>query len=143
MLYCSGYETKRGQEVHDGLFRGPGMKRNIFWIVPLFFLAAGCSHNTYIEDPGKIFISEKYLDKDRWLVVCKGYPLEDSTGLPRIESAKMAARLNAYVFARQIFDDSVVPDKDGMAEKYDLYNDFVVVYYVIQKKDLKKRMRKK
>ena len=116
------------------------MRINItFIIVTLLFLSVGCdeksAENGIKKEP---LISQGFVDDDTYKVVCRGYPLEGSTGIQKTESSKRAALLGAYYYIQNAFNESVAPDRDGKAEKFEFMSDHVVVHYVVQKKGLKK-----
>jgi len=107
-------------------------------------LIAGCASTHYpkvgmtVED---VLVSQKYLNSNSFLIVCKGFPREDLTGQPRIESSKTAAVFNAQLLAADLFDDTVSPQKDGLVKKFVMKNDYAVVHYVITKSGLRGRQR--
>lgn len=88
-------------------------------------------------------ISEDFISSDTYEVVCKGFPKQGLEGAQKDESAKRAALLNAYYFVQSRFDSTVQPDKDGRTVKYEVQDDFAVIYYRVQKSDLKKRQKTK
>jgi len=108
-------------------------------IVTILFLSVGCdeksAENGIKKEP---LISQGFVDDDTYKVVCRGYPLEGSTGIQKTESSKRAALLGAYYYIKNAFNESVAPDRDGKAEKFEFMSDHVVVHYVVQKKGLKK-----
>ena len=88
-------------------------------------------------------VSRKFISSDEYRIVCRGYPLKDSRGLARIESARRAARLSAEYYAGRIFDSTVKPARDGEIIRYRDYEDFSVIYFVITKKRLRNRLKNK
>lgn len=87
-------------------------------------------------------ISEGFISDTEYEIVCIGYPKEGLTGIQKEESAKRAALLNAYFFAKNRFDDTVSPDQDGKVVKYTAYDDRAELKYVVTKSNLKKRIKK-
>ncbi len=91
---------------------------------------------------GSIVIRKGFRGYNAYLIVCKGYPKDGTSGLQRRETAKEAALMNAQFIARDIFNDTVDPVRDGIAKKFTVNDDFAIVHYEIQKKNLKLRLRK-
>ncbi len=89
-----------------------------------------------------VLIRKGFVDDNSYRIVCRGYPQQGLEGTQKAESAKRGALLNAYYFVKIVFDDSVAPDRDGRAEKFEILEDYAVVYYLIAKKGLKKRTRR-
>ncbi len=114
----------------------------LFIMVTALVLSIACdekgAESSIKKEP---LISQGFADDDTYRVICRGYPLEGSTGPQKIESSKRAALLGAYYYIKTVFDDSVAPDRDGRAEKFEYMGDHVVVHYVVQKKGLKKMAR--
>lgn len=88
-------------------------------------------------------ISEEFTSNETYEVVCRGFPKQGLTGVQKEESAKRAALLNAYYFVQSRFDDTVKPDTDGIVVKYDVQDEYVIVYYRVTKSNLKKREKQK
>lgn len=87
-------------------------------------------------------ISLSYEDEQSFLIVCKGYPLEKADNQIVIEeSAKRGAVMYARYVASEIFTTSVDPVKDGRVIKFDPDGDGMIVYYLIQKDNLKSYMK--
>ena len=99
-------------------------------------------------DPGKnvrsapVLIKEGFISDTEYEIVCIGIPKDGLTGVQKEESAKRAALLNAYYYAKNRFDDTVHPDRDGKTEKMTMFDDHAELKYVISKSNLKKRVRK-
>jgi hypothetical protein len=106
----------------------------VFFMLPLFFISC-------YESDGNVLISKKFIDDNTYEIICKGLPKASLTGVARIESSKRAALLNAYFFTRNMFGNSVIPDKEGTAEDFNIKDDYAVVTYVIRKKNLKKMLK--
>lgn len=116
---------------------------HLLLVIVLFFILAGCSSKPEgMVSSAPSLIKEGFKSDSEYEIICRGFPKEGLEGLQKDESAKRAAILNAYYFARLKFDDSVAPDKDGKAERFVLNQDHAIVYYTIKKPDLKKRIRK-
>lgn len=118
-------------------------KIQALFFITLFILVTGCSSKpdgTVSSVPS--LIREGFKSDTEYEIICRGFPKEGLEGIQKDESAKRAALLNAYYFARLKFDDSVIPDRDGKAERFVLNQDHAIVYYTIQKSDLKRRVRK-
>lgn len=89
-----------------------------------------------------IIISKGFKSRNVYLIVCKGFPKDGTDGIQRRETAKEAALMNAQFIARDIFNDTVDPVRNGIAKKFTVNDDFAVVHYEIRKKNLKARLRK-
>ena len=89
----------------------------------------------------EILIKKWFRDSNTFVIVCKGYPKEGLTGDARVESAKEAALINAQFISRALFNESVDIFKYGTIEKYKIYSNYVVVYYVIEMRNLRRRLR--
>jgi len=115
-------------------------------IISLTFLLAGiifsCSSGNEINVQSlPALISEEYISDDTYEIVCRGFPKQGLEGVQREESAKRAALLNAYYFVQARFDATVKPDADGTVVRYDVQDEFVVIYYRVTKKNLKSRIK--
>lgn len=88
-----------------------------------------------------IVIRQGFQGSNAYFIVCKGYPKEGTSGLSKRETAKEAALLNAQMIAKNIFDETVDVVKNGRVKKFIVYEDYAVVYYLIEKRNLNKRMR--
>jgi hypothetical protein len=116
------------------------MKFNaIFTIIVLLIALAGCDNVTVKSSgPREVLISQGFIDDNTYRVVCRGYPLDGLTGIQQAESSKRAALLHAYYVIKQIFNESVAPDRDGKTEKIEYMSDHAVLNYIVHKKGLKK-----
>lgn len=111
-------------------------------IVLLMIISNGCDENSVKNTGSKeVLVSQGFVDDNTYRVVCRGYPLEGLTGIQQSESSKRAALLSAYYYIGQVFNDSVAPDRDGKSEKIEYMSDHALLYYVVTKKGLKKRVR--
>ena len=119
------------------------MKINVLFIVlTVVLLSVRCDE----KGPGSgappiALISQGFVDDNTYRVVCRGFPLEGSTGIQKSESSKRAALLGAYYYIKTVFNDSVAPDKDGKVEKFEYMSDHAVVHYVVHKKGLKNMVK--
>lgn len=86
-------------------------------------------------------ISEEFTSDDTYEIICRGFPKQGLTGVQKEESAKRAALLNAYYFVQARFDNTVKPDTDGIVVRYEVQDEFVIVYYRVTKKNLKNRIK--
>lgn len=112
-------------------------------LIAVFFIIAGCSSspdNMVSSVPS--LIKEGFTSDTEYEIICRGFPKEGLQGVLKDEAGKRAALLNAYYFAKIKFDDSVMPDKDGRAERFVLNQDHAIVYYTIKKSNLRNRVRK-
>jgi hypothetical protein len=109
--------------------------------------AVSCSERITVKSSGPsiedVLISRGFINDNSYRIVCRGYPQGGLDGVQKVESSKRGALLNAYYFVQAVFDDSVAPDRDGKAEKFDVMNDYAIVHYLVTKKDLKKRVKRK
>lgn len=117
-----------------------------FFILPMIaaiLIITGCSSSPDgLVSSVPSLIKEGFTSDTEYEIICRGYPKEGLQGIKKDESGKRAALLNAYYFAQKKFDDSVIPDKDGKAERFVLNQDHAIVYYTIKKSNLRKRIRK-
>jgi len=112
-------------------------------VVSLLLLTAACSSKPEgMVSSVPSLIKEGFTSNTEYEIICRGFPKEGLEGVQKDESAKRAALLNAYYFTRLKFDDTVIPDRDGKAERFVINQDHAVVYYTISKPDLKSRIRK-
>ncbi|MCP4135311.1 MAG: hypothetical protein GY754_30360 [bacterium] len=88
-----------------------------------------------------ILVKQNFRDDNTYIIVCKGFPMKGTSGIVKDSSAKRAARLNAYYFAKKIFDNSVDPGKYGDIEKTEKMDDHIVIHYVLEMKGLKNKRR--
>jgi hypothetical protein len=93
-------------------------------------------------DKKEILIKKYFINSDSYMIICKGFPKAELSGSARKQSAREAALINAQMLAKEIFNNSVNVFKNGRIDKYREYDDYAVVYYVISKKNLAKRMKK-
>lgn len=120
------------------------MKKIIVLLLTAAFLViTGCSSNREVMVSSvPSLIKEGFKSDTEYEIICRGFPKEGLSGVQKDESAKRAALLNAYYYTKLKFDDQVMPDRDGKAERYVLNEDHAIVYYTISRPDLKKRVKK-
>lgn len=115
------------------------MKKALFVATcALLVFALSCDRQT---GERTVLVSKRFLDDNSCEIVCRGFPSHDENPIVREESARRAALLNIYYYARLLFNDTVSPEKDGSVEEVTAGEDAVVVRYVIRKDELKKRLR--
>ena len=120
------------------------MKHALVFTLAAIALFTGCAAPVEVEvAETNPLVSMDFKDNNTWIVVCRGFPLNDTNKTVKIESAKKAAVLNAYHFIRETFNDNVVPDRDGKVEKMDVVGDYAVVKYVVRKKGLRSMLKNK
>ena len=88
-----------------------------------------------------IVISKGFRGLDTYIIVCKGYPKEGTEGVSRTGTAREAAVMNAQFIARDIFNSTVDPVKNGLAKKFSDHSDYSLVHYEITKKNLRYRLK--
>jgi hypothetical protein len=116
------------------------MKRAIFVAGLLLFTSLFAYGDG--EPKQNILIRKGFKSQNAYLIVCKGFPKEGVEGISRRETAKEAALINAQMIARDVFNETVDPVRNGIAKKFVVYDDYAIVYYEITKSNLKKRLRK-
>lgn len=117
------------------------MRIKIFLLCAVVMTLAMCSSAAVGPAASPVLISKNFIDDNTYRIVCRGFPAQGLSGLQRNESAMRAARLNAYLFIKSDFVDSVAPDRDGSVEKFEVTRDYAVIYYVVSKRGLKKLLR--
>ena len=114
--------------------------REVFLFVFAIILMSG---NCQEKKKNDFIIKKWFKNNNTFIIVCKGYPKAGLTEPAKTETAKEAALINAQFLAKEMFTDSVDVIKNGNIEKYKIENDYVIIYYAITKKGLKKYLRKK
>jgi hypothetical protein len=117
------------------------MKIKVFLLLMAVSMVTLCGPSVKGPTAQLVLISKKFIDDNSYRVVCRGFPEEGLEGVQRTESAKRAARINAYVFIKSEFVDAVAPDRDGRVEKFEVASNYAVIYYVVSKRGLKKMLR--
>jgi len=122
---------------------GDSMKKIIILsIIAVIVIFTGCASKPEgMVSSVPSLIKEGFKSDTQYEIICRGFPKEGLSGIQKDESAKRAALLNAYYYTKMKFDDTVIPDKDGKAERFVLNEDHAIVYYTITKPGLKKRIR--
>ena len=88
-----------------------------------------------------IIISKGFTAPDTYLIVCKGFPKEGTESISRTGTARESAQMNAQFIARDIFNSTVDPVRNGLAKKFTDYPDYSVVHYEIIKTNLRYRLK--
>lgn len=114
------------------------MKAGIIFLLAILGFTA-CQSNLQKKD---VLVKNTLLSKDKYLIVCKGYPGNNKVGkVQRIGLAKEAALVNAQVLARKFIRDDIDVIKHGVIRSIETYNDYVVLEYVIEFKNIKKFLK--
>ena len=92
-----------------------------------------------LESRRTVLIKKYFHDNSTYVIVCKGYPKEGSTGKPAVDLAREAALINAQVIAKERFTIDVV--KHGFVEKYTDFEGYSVIYYKVKLPNLKRYYR--
>ncbi len=116
------------------------MKKAIVWISLVFLMTA---ITAYAGDKRDVLIKKYFRNSTTYVIECKGYPKEGLTGKPAVETAREAALTNAQFIARDLFTEPVDPVKNGIAEKYTVHGDYVVIRYALKYPGLRGKLRKK
>ncbi len=109
-------------------------------LIICILLSCSSGDDMSVQSPPSL-ISEDFISDDTYEIVCRGFPKQGLSGVQKEESAKRAALLNAYYFVQARFDNTVKPDTDGSVVRYEVQDDFVVVYYRLTKKNLKNKIK--
>jgi len=113
-------------------------------VAAVLFLMLSCSNSGDIKNVQGIptLIKEGFINDNEYEIICIGFPKEGLSGIQKEESAKRAALLNAYFYAGNRFDNTVIPDRDGRVNKMDVSDEYATVHYIIKKDKLKSRVKK-
>lgn len=114
-------------------------------VASLLFIIASCnsSNDIKVTSGTPALIREGFIEKDKYEVLCYGFPQKGLTGIAKRQSSQRAAILNAYYYIKVKFNDSVLPDRDGRVIKMTDTDDYAIVHYVIKKRNLKSRLLKR
>lgn len=95
------------------------------------------------DEPARrdIVIRKGFTGLNTYLIVCKGFPKEGTGGVSRTGTAREAALMNAQFIARDIFNATVDPVRNGLAKKFTDNPDYSVVHYEITKNNLRYRLK--
>lgn len=85
----------------------------------------------------EVLVSSGFEDDDTFVIICKGKAMSGLNDVAAKESAKRAALMNAYYFARKEFGDDFSPDKEGVLDSFEFKNDVGIIKYVIKKEGLR------
>ncbi len=116
------------------------MNRNLF-IVLLFVSVTfvACDKTSNKRD---VLVEKKIISQNEYLIICKGYPKEGiDNKIQKVALAKEAALLNAQVLAGNYLKPEVDVIRNGLVKKYTIYDDYVVIEYVVQYKNIKKYIK--
>lgn len=116
-----------------------GQAMNRIFVLSLALLVLQCNA---APDKNDVLMKKYFRDNAECVIVCKGYPKEGTAGKAAIGTAAEAALLSAQSIARGMFDDSVDVVKNGEVEKYDIYDGYVVIHYVVRQAGLKSRLKR-
>lgn len=114
--------------------------RKMCVVTAVVLIFAGCGPQR-VADRGDLLIKSAFLDDTSYMIVCKGYPREGLEGVQAMETAKVAALLNAQMIAKDIFADSVDVVRQGVADRYDTADGYAVVTYIIKGPGLRRSLR--
>jgi hypothetical protein len=115
------------------------IKKSLFYFIILAFSIVGCDKD---NKKSNIMVESELLNSDEYLISCKGFPGEAVVNkVQRIELAKEAALINAQTAARQLFNDQVDVIKNGLIKNYAIYDDYVVIRYIVRHKNIKNYLK--
>ena len=115
------------------------MREVFLAIFALIMISGNCQEKTKND----VIIKKWFKNNNTFVIVCKGYPKAGLKEPAKTESAKEAALINAQFFAKDLFTESVDVIKNGNVDKYQIKNEYVIIYYEIKASNLKKYLRKK
>jgi len=118
------------------------MKKVLLVVMLGFILSCNSQDTVSVKSGRPALIREGFLSKNSYEILCYGFPKDELQGIQRAQSAKRAAILNAYYFTKQRFNDTVKPDMDGKIKKITVDDDYAVIHFIINKKNLKTRLLK-
>lgn len=116
------------------------MKRDVMivCIIGLSIALLSCSHQISIQGKPDVLVKKYLKDDSTYIIMCKGYPKQDTTGIQATETAKEAALLNAQYIARGIFSEEIDVIKNGVVEGFSINPDYVVITYSIRHPNIKR-----
>jgi len=114
---------------------------SIIMFLSILFIAS-CSGNNMNVGSTPNLIKEGFISNTEYEIICLGIPKSGLSGIRKEESAKRAALLNAYFYAKNRFDETVIPDRDGEIAEFKMLEDYGELRYIIKKSNLKKRVKK-
>ncbi len=101
-----------------------------------------CDKNEH-EQVLPVLVNKKIISANEYLIVCNGYPKKGITNpTQKRELAKEAALLNAQIIAANLFKKELDVIKNGNIRKYNLYDDYAEIEYIIKKENVKKYLKK-
>ncbi len=107
-------------------------------LLGIAFIMLSCSQQISIQGKPDVLVKKYLKDDSTYVIMCKGYPKPDTTGIQATETAKEAALLNAQYIARGLFSDEVDVIKDGIVDGFLVNPDYVVITYSIRHPDIKR-----
>lgn len=117
------------------------LKKTALCLCAAILAMGACTTNKSVTGKDNILIKKYFMDDDTFVIECKGFPKDDVSGLQATETAKEAALLNAQVIAKETFNDTVDVITNGKIEKYEVFEGYAVVTYVITLPNLMKNIR--
>lgn len=118
------------------------MKKYVYLVtIGIVFLFISCSQQISIQGKPDVLVKKYLKDDSTYVIMCKGYPKPDTTGIQATETAKEAALLNAQYIARGIFTEDVDVIKNGIVDGFSIYPDHVVITYSIRYPNIKRYMQ--
>ncbi|MFC1669699.1 hypothetical protein ACFL20_04850 [Spirochaetota bacterium] len=91
-----------------------------------------------------LLIKAKVISKNKYLIVCRGYPREGLTNKIQIKvTAQEAALLYAQAVAKSRFVDTINVVQFGEIKGYKTKEDHVEIYYIINKKNISSYLKVK
>jgi hypothetical protein len=114
------------------------MKNFTILLIVMSIIVVSCSQQISIQGKPDVLVKKYLKDNSTYVIICKGYPKPDTTGIQATETAKEAALLNAQYIARGIFSEEVDVIKDGIVDDYSINPDYVVITYSIRHPNIKR-----
>lgn len=111
---------------------------SILFFISFAFILLSCSQQISIQGKPDVLVKKYLKDDSTYVIMCKGYPKPDTTGIQATETAKEAALLNAQYIARGIFSEEVDVIKDGIVDGFSINPDYVVITYSIRHPNIKR-----
>lgn len=117
------------------------MKNITILLIVMSMIFISCSQQISIQGKPDVLVKKYLKDDSTYVIVCKGYPKPDTTGIQATETAKEAALLNAQYIARGIFSEEVDVIKNGIVDGFSINADYVVITYSIRHPNIKRYIR--
>jgi len=119
-------------------YRRTNMKNFTILLIVMSIIVVSCSQQISIQGKPDVLVKKYLKDDSTYVIMCKGYPKPDTTGIQATETAKEAALLNAQYIARGIFAEEVDVIKDGIIDGFSINPDYVVITYSIRHPNIKR-----